>query len=378
MTLQRRGLREEMAPQMKSKRLVSLTLAAAALAFASPAFADDGEHDPDEVKLSTLWYLHSIYGSRPEGNYSAFRVGRGYLTAKLQPEDYFAARITLDAHQNDEGDMAVRLKYLYGQFFFGDLGSIVTGTNLEYGLVHTPWLDYEEHINHYRMQGTMFVERNNLFNSADFGLTLGGLFGKKLDDEYTKKVSKYYPGTFGSFAVGVYNGGGYHAEEANENKTVEGRVSVRPLGPILPNLQLSYFGLYGKGNTEEAPDWQVHAGMASFEHEYFVLSATYSAGKGNQRGDQVAADGEAMDFAGYSGFAEVKFPWIDSSLIGRYDRFDWDTDGGPAPTQRFVWGAAYHFYGHNAILVDWDWLIDEDQSEPVEKTVKATLQVSLP
>ncbi|MFW5740888.1 MAG: hypothetical protein ACOC1F_11035 [Myxococcota bacterium] len=367
---------------MKTKKLISIHLAAGVLSMASPAWADDADRDPDTFDFSTLWFLHSIYGSEPSGEYSAFRVSRGYFTAKIRPEDYFAARITMDAHQDEEGDMEVRLKYLYGQFFLGDLGSVITNTNVEYGLVHVPWLDFEQDINQYRMQGTMFVERYGLFNSADFGLTLAGLLGEELSREYQKEVSKDAPGTFGSFAVGVYNGGGYHEEEQNENKVVEGRVSVRPLGPIFPNLQLSYFGLYGKGNVapgpQSPPDWRVHTGMASFQHEYAVLTATYTMGEGNQKGTQVGADGEALDFAGYSAFVEAKLPWIDSSLIGRYDRFDWDTDGGPAPVQRVIWGAAYHFRGRNTILVDWDWLIDEESSEPIEKVVKATLQVKLP
>ena len=365
---------------MRTKCLASTFLFAAfATCLATPASA--GGYDDDEpppVQLSTLWYLSSVYGSDPDGAYSAFRIGRGYLTAKIKPSDYMSARMTIDVHQNDEGDMALRLKYLYGQFHFGDLDGVITGANVEYGLVHTPWLDFEEHVNRYRMQGTMFTERNKLFNSADFGLTVGGLLGKKLDAEYTDKVSKAYPGTFGSFAAGVYNGGGYHAGEANENKTVEGRLSVRPLGPILPNLQLSGFGIYGKGNTEAGPDWRVVSGMASFEHEYFVVTGTYARGRGNQGGNEVDVAGDASEFEGYSGFAELKIPPIDSSLIGRFDHFDWDRDGGASPTNRVIWGAAYHFLGENAVLVDWDWLFDEGAGRAVQKEVKATLQVALP
>jgi hypothetical protein len=90
---------------------------------------------------------------------------------------------------------------------------------------------------------------------------------------------------------------------------------------------------------------------------------------GNQKGDQVAVDAEALDFAGYSGFAEVKFPWIDSSLI------DWDTDGGPAPPNA-SFGAPLTTFSDTS----WTGIgsSTRTQSESVEKTVKATLQVSLP
>lgn len=57
------------------------------------------------------------------------------------------------------------------------------------------------------------------------------------------------------------NGGGYHAVEVNENKSVEPRLSLRPFGDILPGLQTHYVGAYGKGNTTYSPDWILNGGM---------------------------------------------------------------------------------------------------------------------
>lgn len=332
----------------------------------------------DDVQLSTLLFLHGVKGSKAGTDYSRFYVGRAYFTGKFKPEPWFSARVTMDAHQkSDDGDWAMRLKYAYGAFDFGDLGPVVSGANVEFGIAHTPWLDFEEHINRYRMQGTMFMERSGLFNSADLGVTVAGNLGSKLGDDYTKSVSKASPGTFGSFAVGVYNGGGYAAQEANENKTVEGRLTVRPLGPIFPNLQLSYFGIYGKGNTDSAPPWRLNAGMVSFEHKYAVVTGTYAAGRGTQKGDQVKDD-DGRKFNGYSAFGELKLPWIDSSVFGRFDRFNWDGSGGQKPSDRVIVGAAYWFLHHNAIVVDWDWLNEQESSKADQKEVKVTLQVELP
>ena len=84
-----------------------------------------------------------------------------------------SGRITMDAHQDGEEDMEVRLKYAYGKYSLGDVGGI-TGLGLEGGIVHMVWLDFEEHINLYRMRDKMFVERSGMFNSADFGVTLTG------------------------------------------------------------------------------------------------------------------------------------------------------------------------------------------------------------
>ena len=77
---------------------------------------------------------------------------------------------------------------------------------IEFGLVHRPWLDFEEHINHYRVQGTMFLERNKIFNSADYGVTFVSNFGGEMGKEYKKRTNSSHLGKYGSIAVGIYNG----------------------------------------------------------------------------------------------------------------------------------------------------------------------------
>jgi len=77
-----------------------------------------------------------------------------------------------------------------------------------------------------------------------------------------------YPGRYGSFSLGIYNGGGYHAKEKNQNKVLEGRLTLRPLPAALPGLQLSYFGLVGKGNQAAEPHWNAHLGMVSYEDDH--------------------------------------------------------------------------------------------------------------
>ena len=357
-------------------------------------------------KFETLWYLHYRYGNEAKDSenledgyekYNRFNIGRGYLTMRVKPVKWFEGRITLDAHQDESGDMNVRLKYLYGKFTVPFESIILTEPSLELGIVHMPWLDYEEHINWYRCQGTMFMERNKLFNSADFGATFGMLLGRKLPDKYQEEVSSKYPGTWGSLALGVYNGGGYHALEKNSGKSFEGRLSVRPLGFIFPNIQLSYFFIIGHGNVEEtddynAPKWRSHTAMMSYECKFLALTGQFIYGRGNQKGDFVdwenAEDPETgdeihvgiedvHDYMGASGFLEVKLPWIKSSLIGRYDWFGREGEN----TQRIIAGYAFHFYKQhkNFIMLDVDYVIPDSSIEFVEDTweVKLTLQVNL-
>jgi hypothetical protein len=333
--------------------------------------------------LGTTWYLAYLHGKEGEGDerkrFNKFHVGRGYLTAKFKPFKWFQPRITLDTHQDDEGDWEVRLKYIYAKLIAPIETSIITKPSIEFGIVHTPWFDYEEHINLYRMEGTMFIERNGSMNSADLGFTIGGLFGRKLPDWYLDDVDDHYPGQWGSFAFGLYNGGGYHAAETNNDKVFEARISVRPLGLMLPNLQLSYFTVYGKGNTEKTPNWRVHDVMLSFEQRYFTVTGQFAAGEGNQKGSRVdETTGEALSFIGGSGFGEIKIPRFKSTVIARYDYFDWDKDGGPSAEGRLIAGYAFHFLKKNFVLASIDHVSFLDEDRPADWQVKVTMQVYVP
>ncbi len=328
-----------------------------------------------KVSISTKWYVSYAAGQEDGESFNRTHVGRGYLTFKFKPVKWFESRVTMDTHQDDLGDWKVRLKYLYGRFKIPVETPVVTEPNIELGIAHGPWFDYEEHINGYRAEGKMFLERNSIFNSADLGFTIGGLLGEKLDDDYQKKVSKKYPGKYGSFAFGVYNGGGYHAAEQNEDKVIESRISLRPLGFVLPHWQVSHVLVHGKGNTPEEPDWDLNAFLTSFEHQYFAVTAQLGFGEGNQKGDKLEDDGGAMDLFGYSFFGEVKLPWIQSSLIGRYDYFDWGTDGGKSPTRRIIGGHAFHFLPHNFILASVDFVDHGDAGIPNDQQAKLTLQI---
>jgi hypothetical protein len=339
------------------------------------------------VNVGTMWYLGYGFGEENGGSYNEAFIGRGYVNLKFRPTDWFQPRVTIDAHQDDSGDFNVRLKYMYGKFIVPIETAVITEPNIEFGLVHGPWFDYEEHINWYRMQGTMFIERNKTLNSADLGFTVAALLGEKLDKTYRERVNSKYPGKWGSLAFGIYNGGGYHAEEKNQNKVFESRISIRPLGWVLPNLQISHFFIYGKGNTPKnvyddegrylhpgEPDWLLNAFMLSFEHEFFVATAQVATGEGNQGGDKIDSEWKALDAFGYSGFLEIKAPCLKSSLIGRYDYWEW---GGVAET-RIIAGYAFHFLKHNFVLLNLDYVMPEDDALPDDWRISLILQVKYP
>jgi hypothetical protein len=246
-------------------------------------------------------------------------------------------------------------------------------------MVHTPWLDFEENLNFYRLQDTMFVERNGIFNSSDFGLTFTSLLGGVMPDEYQKTVNSHYAGRYGSIQGGVYNGGGYSTSEKNKNKVVEGRLTIRPLPDVIPGLQLTYFGTTGKGNTDAEPDWTTNLAFGSFESEPVVLTGQYYWGKGQQNGSN------ETDKDGYSFFTELKLynmfknPINRFSVIGRYDHFDPNTDTKDDENTRYIAGVAYYLDKphKNMILLDYDTVNYEQSGIKDDKRIQVTLQVAL-
>ncbi len=329
------------------------------------------------TKIKYQWFLAHTYGDVGDSTVNAFGVNRGYINIETDYNKWISSRITPDVTLDKEGDgagnLAVRLKYAYMKFHF-PTASIFTKPEMEFGLVHRPWLDFEENLNHYRAQGTMFMERNHLFNSADYGVTLMSLLGGEMDDAYKKNVNKKYAGRYGSAAVGIYNGGGYHALENNQNKVVEGRLTIRPLPDVIPGLQLSYFGVFGKGNTTDTPDWSLHTGFLSMESARYVLTGTFYTGTGNAGGSAIDAAGDAASQMGYSAFGELKIPEAKASLIARYDYFDHDTDVDDDETWRVIGGVAYHFSGHHQAILDYD-RAESTGGSLVESLVKLTVEV---
>jgi hypothetical protein len=327
-----------------------------------------------QIKVSGLAYISYQDGQTNGVDYSKTMLKRGYFGADAKITSYLGARAMLDVSQDSTGDWKARFKYLYGKFDLGT-ASILSKNYLEFGLAHMPWLDFEEHINYFRLQDTMFMERNNLFNSADMGLLWGANLGEDMPDDYKKQVNSAYAGRWGSIQVGVYDGAGYHAAEANTNKVIEGRVSVRPLPDVVPGFQVTYFGISGKGNKATEPDWTSNTGMLSYESQWVVVTGQYVDSTGNQGGTAVDASGNSLPMKGWSGFVEGKLTtsW---SVIGRYDEFDPNTNADNDKNKRSIFGVAYKFNASNMLLLDYDQVQYDQPGKKTDKRTQLTLQVS--
>lgn len=375
---------------MKRMWLIGLATAAVLFLGTTPTQAWAGSDLPKGVRdleVGALWYLSYQNGESASVDYNDFTMKRGYINVTKRMTPWLEARITPDVHQDEAGDMKVRLKYAYAKFLPSSRGVVVKPW-LEFGQVHTPWLDFEEHVNYYRLQDTMFSERNGNFNSADFGVTFGALLGGEMAEEYQRSVNNKYPGRYGSFAVGVYNGGGYHAAEMNENKALEGRLTIRPTPDLVPGLQVSYFGIYGDENLSEDAavkrDWRFNLGMVSYEHERVTLTGTYAAATGKQGGNFVIdAEGhktpvDAVESEGFSFFGELKIREYNSSVIARWDHYDPNSDLADNENDRMIVGYAYHLPMHSMVLVDFERLSYEDDAVDDDWRFQTTVQVHYP
>jgi len=252
-----------------------------------------------------------------------FLLKRGYFTINTKLSETLSVRYTqdiqLDKEGMDAGNVEFRLKYLYLK---AKLDKFLKNSFVEVGMVHRPWVEFEQHINPYRVQGPMFIERNLHVGSADFGIVCMGLFGGKIDKQYQEEVNSKEPGKYGSFAIGIFNGAGYHAIEQNSNKTIETRLTLRPFPSSVPGLQLSHGLAYGKANLADSiPTFLMNIFMLSMENKMYRFTAQYHVGEGDTEGDYIDNMNNSYNLEGFSFFGEIGIPRTNWAVFSRYDNF---------------------------------------------------------
>ncbi len=310
----------------------------------------------NSLSISGQFYIAASYYKNVNPEYFGFNIRRSYINVKYKFTDKLDFRytqdLTLDNEGKDAGNIELRIKYLYLRYHLPDV-LFFTNNHLKFGISQRPWLDFEEHINIYRVQGSMFMERNLLFNSSGLGISFESLLGGKLDNDYAKKVKPVAPGKFGSIALGLYNGGGYHQFEKNFAKNFEARVTVRPLFNLLPQLQLSYLGVFGTGNIPENLPFNLNSGFVSYQSLYFSFSAQYEEGTGNSFGTMINdTTFESYYHKGYSFYGNFNIPKTPVSVFSRYDTFKLYDDKNSS-VKRYIGGISWFFYKKNKLVLSY-------------------------
>ena len=171
-----------------------------------------------------------------------------------------AVRVTPDIYRVADGSLSYRLKYAFATWT-----PEKSALTFKFGQMHTPWLDWEEHLWDYRMQGQQAMERAGYMSSSDFGAGVDGNWG-------FDKVN---------MQIGVYNGENYNRTPGDKGKDLMGRVSVRVLatdeGGRDGGLRLTGYGQIGRpngGGTRDrfigmvvVPLEDAHVGCAAGGHQ---------------------------------------------------------------------------------------------------------------
>ena len=338
---------------MKKNTIIFLVLAF--LFSNSNLFAQDSSKIKNffqkNVDVSGQWFISGNYDDAD--SLWQFELKRGYFTIESQLTKNLSARytqdITLDTEGEDAGNVEMRLKYLYLQQDINFLPKFQKGA-VFVGMIHRPWVEYEQKINSYRVLGPLFLENSDVISSADFGIAYEGLIGGEIDEDCKKNVNSKDLGKYGSFSFGLYNGGGYHAIEQNNNKTFETRLTARPFYSFMPGLQVGYAFVTGKANVKtKNTKFNMNVFYLSSESKHHVLLAQYYKGKGDFSGKYVDTLFNSNLNDGYSVFGEFKIPKTKFSIVGRYEYFT-SKDKDTYYLNRINAGIAYRFLKNKIVF----------------------------
>ncbi|MDP2850087.1 MAG: hypothetical protein Q8O20_03355 [Sulfuricurvum sp.] len=339
----------------------------------------------------------SIYAGRSSG----FEMRRNYVQVKAYFNDKDYARVTLDSTKElassvgttqdgsdlktSQGggyaDVFVKYAYLY-------LDKVLPYTGVEAGIVHRPWIDYEEHNAwHYRSFNKVFLEEKgtateagvDLVNSADFGVN------------FQTKTDMF------SSEIGIFNGEGYHADKVAGNQQNSSQLSVewRLTGHILGDgtkvgkndrtkdtyANISTYGLISNNHKDDDADlggtldaneydrsfYGIHA---VYNQPEFLIAAQYFTAKDDKRTQNIATTFDSKDYTGWSINAEYR-PIQDWTVIGRYDDYKIESELNGVVTSniegdKIIAGLAYK-YNKNVSFIGSAKFINEKDSKVAAK-----------
>ena len=279
---------------------------------------------------------------------NAFDITRAYINVVGKFTDGVGVRVTPDIYRVADGSLAFRLKYAYATWTPGK-----SPLTAKFGLIHTPWLDWEEALWDYRMQGSMALERfrsvagAGYLSSADFGAGIDGKFG------YDKV----------NFQIGAYDGEFYSKPEGDSYKDLEARASVRVLETDdfsrVGGLRLT--GYAGVGAPVGGGRRNRYIGMVSYKSKRFTLAGEY--GRARDRLDNnppitgtpaPPAPVPQIDSNVWSFFGVFNVPHSKVGVIGRYDLQDPDTNLPDNKQHRLIAGLSYQLTPQVRVLGDLD------------------------
>ena len=308
------------------RRAVAVAVVAAA-AGAAPLAAQAPA--APQVTVGGLVYTQYVYQLKDTINhFNNFDITRAYVNILGRFAGGVTTRITPDIQRVGAGDNSLRLRLKYAFATYTPQGSALT---FKAGLIHTPWLDWEEALWDYRMQGTMATDRAGYLSAADYGV---GVDGKWMADKV-------------NFQFTVVNGTFYSGTSAGTGKDAQARVSVRVLdtndSSRVGGLRVTGYAGYGRAL---AGDRNRFIGMISYRSKEITLAGEAAV---TQDGVLSATNGHV-----YSAFGVYKFPQAKAAIIARVDVLHRQA-GAVDKQTRFIGGVSYQLSPNWRLLADWDY-----------------------
>ena len=304
--------------------LIALVMSArAAFAQSAQPPATPAEPDYPIIRIGVLSYVQYDAELTNRDAFNVFDLTRGYININGQLSKNVRFRLTPDVRRITDsslaGTLVLRVKYA-----FVELDNVKAARSwVRFGAHQTPWLDFEESIDRYRVQGTMFSEREGLIpGSSDFGVG------------YFTPVGKY-----ADIQTGVYNGEGYAQTDVNKYKSAQGRLTLRPFADrgIANGFRLS--GFYSAGWYAADRPRRIGIVMGSFEQTHLVGTLQYL--KATESPSAVAP--RDIDRNGSSGFLEIRQGMNGWAALARLDLLDSDEALANNEQHRIIAGGAYWF-----------------------------------
>ena len=321
------------------------------LAFAAPAAAAAQNPAPPapQVTVSGVAYTQFVYQvADTAAHANGFDVTRAYLNALGKFAGGVSTRLTADIYRQ-AGDNSLRYRLKYAFVAYTPQASALT---FKLGQIHTPWVDWEEALWEYRMQGTVALDRNGYLSSSDFGF---GIDGKWSGDRV-------------NLGVALINGENYNGGTGDQRKDLTARVSVRLAATTdssrVGGLRLTGYGHVGKptgGGTRNRA-----LGMLSYRSKQLTLAAEYAVTR-----DSGAASTALLRGRVISTYAVVRFPKSKTAVIGRFDSVDPNTSVAGDRQNRLIVGVSYQFSPNLRLLGDWDRVSYETTPTPAQEAVRS-------
>lgn len=300
--------------------------AAGPLAAQAPAAAPAA---PTIRVTNTAYVQYAASLSDSIGNANNFDVARAYINVLGKFEKGIATRVTADIYRPADGTLTYRLKYAY--VAWTPEGSALTA---KLGAINTPWVEFEENLWDYRMQGTVALDRAGYLTSSDLGAGVDGTWN-------SEQVNMQFA---------IVNGEGYTKPGGDRGKDFQARASVRLANTNdssrVGGLRASAYGQMGRYATGGPRNRFI--GMLSYRSSKVTLAGEAAVTK-----DRLATgvDADGMVYSTFGVLHLGATPW---SLIARLDHVDPNTDVDDNAYTTFIAGPSYQLSRNVRVLLDID------------------------